>query len=115
MTTRRSFDVDRRSAGRHHQHPIIRSTHLIIEVHADNRVAAKALGLLLHLGNGEVARTMEFGLVCGGPPAVDVANAGEDVLETLAPRIASSVTMPMYLVMCLPSTVGVMVISIFVS
>ncbi len=46
-------DLDGRPAGAHHQHAASHINHLVIEIHADDRVGADLGGLLRHLVKGD--------------------------------------------------------------
>ena len=89
-----------------HQHAAALSYHLVVNVDADHRIGPQCRGALLELVEGDF-RPGPALFIGAGAAADDVADAGEQILNTLAPRMASPTTMPRYSRMVLPSRVGV--------
>jgi len=73
----------RRARRRHHQHAAtVADLHgLVVEVHADHRIATEALGVFHHLAHRGVLGITQHLLVRARAPTHDVADAGEEVAE----------------------------------
>ena len=76
-----SVNNHRRSGSRYHQHTVVASQNLIVDIYADNGVRSHTAGTLRHLVHSLLTCLYKLVLIRSGASAYEVADAGGKVLQ----------------------------------